>query len=393
MSGTPQWPDDRMPTYAQKEKELELLAGIHAAVIGDVEATDFETIKKIIVNGGGRAAFPVGTVLVTEKGDYTYPWMFVHHGQHADGRYYAHLRVMKAIDLMQFDAAEAFYYNDTGSALTAGNYNVQVPTAYGAAAVGYYNFTLTADLPAGGRLVGFYNCYSSDPSGTNITAYDAANDKTASQSVVMTRSETATGTTLGKLQAGGDDDVTGMNSIQRAAYGSNNWAQSAIRKYLNSSATTGSVWASSNKFDVAPSWHSTATGFLTKLPQGFIDIVNAVSMKTITNSVFETDYTKSSNYTTKDKFWLPSRYQVFGSTEGSDLSEEQWDYYKGASDTDRIMFDASGAARGQWLRSPVPGVAYHVRNVNTSGAVHYNGAVSALAASPACEISESLLDS
>ena len=386
----PQWPDERMPNYAQAQKQLQLLAGIHAALTKDVQEDDYETIKRIIVNGGGPSAFPVGTVLHTIKDNYTYPWMFVHHGQHADGRYYAHLRVMKAVDLHQFDSPEAFYY--CSEALPAGTYYFNVPTAWSKLSAGNYQFTLSNAVPAGGRLAGLdYLADGNGLTGKSVKVYDSANSMVVAQTAAITTGDT--GTYLGLLQAGGDADHPNMNSVHRAGYGSNNYAQSNIYQYLKSAKAAGQVWSSSNKFDNAPSWAASQPGFLTKLPQEFIDIVNPVSMKTITNNVFEVDYTKSSNFTTKEKFWLPSRYQIFGSTEGSDLSEEQWDYYKGASDTDRIMFDNGGSARHQWLRSPSPGSAGRVRHVDASGAVGYYNASVTSAVAPACEISENLLDS
>lgn len=376
-----------MPSYEQMAEQNRLLAGIHASLVKNVQEDDYEAIKRIIVNGGGRSAFPVGTVLHTIKGNYDYPWMFVHHGQHQDGRHYAHLRVMKAIDQLQFDAPEAFYYASEG--LAAGTYYFNIPTALSSTPTGNYKFTLANAVPAGGRLT-VASLYDATLVGKTVSVYDAANATTASQTATVESG--SDGTYLGLLQAGGDAEHPNMNSCQRARYGSNNWAQSNIRQYFNSAAAAGSVWKSSNKFDMPPSWNASQPGFLSKLPQGFIDIVNPVTVGTVTNGVFEVDYSKSSSYTTKDKFWLPSRYQVYGSTEGSDLSEEQWDYYKGSADIDKIMYDNGGTARPQFLRSPITSYAYVVRYVNAStGALSSYSANNAYAEAPACEISEILL--
>ncbi len=379
---------DRMATYEQAERRNSLLAGIHAALVKDVAADDWETIKRIVVNGGGPSAFPVGSIIYTVKDSYTYPWAVMHHGKHSDGRHYMHLRVIKAIDQIMFDNAEAFFYAESG--LAAGTYYFNVPTAYGQCAAGDYQFTLGTAVPAGGRLSFNFNPYSYSPVSRGVTVYDSANSTTASQTVTISSGNN--GTKLGLLQAGGDPDEANMNSIQRACFGSNNWAQSSIRQYFNKSAAAGSVWSSSNKFDMAPSWNATTPGFMTKLPQGFIDIVNAVTVTTDTNNVFEVDYTKSSSYQTKDKFWLPSRYQVFGSVESGNFSETQWDYYKGATDADRIMRDNGGTARYQFLRSPNVGTAYYVRIVYGAGALYNHNAYYGLAECPACEISESVLD-
>ena len=126
---------------------------------------------------------------------------------------------------------------------------------------------------------------------------------------------------------------------------------------------------------------------MSKLPDDFLEIVEPVDIQTITNNTFETDgYTKNSSYSLRAMFWLPSRYQIFGSTEGADLSETQWDYYKGATDVDRIMYDNSGNARYQWLRSPHPGYATTPRIVYNTGALNTSHADASYAVSPACRI-------
>lgn len=126
---------------------------------------------------------------------------------------------------------------------------------------------------------------------------------------------------------------------------------------------------------------------MSKLPDDFLDIVSPVDIQTVTNTVFETDgYTKSSSYSLRAMFWLPSRYQIFGSTEGADLSETQWDYYKGATDVDRIMYDNGGTARYQWLRTPYTGNANYPRIVYHTGALSGTYAYYSYAVAPACRI-------
>lgn len=381
---------DRVPTYDQFERHLQMMAGIHAKITGEIADDDWPEFKKAVVNGGGPAMFPVGSIITTVKDTYSYPWAVMHHGQHADGRYYMILRVIKAVDKMMFDQKEAFFYAESG--LTAGTYHINVPTAYGQCVVGNYQFTLGSDVPAGGRLEFSGNPYSATPVGMNVRVYDSANSMTVAQTAVISSGEG--GVKLGDLQAGGDSNVANMNSIQRACFGNNNYAQSAIRQYFNSDAAAGSVWKSSNKFDMAPDWNATQPGFLRKLPQGFIDIVNAVTISTDTNNVFEVDYTKSSSYTLKDKFWLPSRYNVYGSVESGNFSEDFWDYYNGAANIDRIIYDTGGTARYAFLRSPGVGSANSVRCAGGStGELNDYSASNGHAECPACEISESKLAS
>ena len=116
--------------------------------------------------------------------------------------------------------------------------------------------------------------------------------------------------------------------------------------------------------------------------------MHPISISQDTNTVFEVDYTKSSSYAVRDKFWLPSRFQIYGTKESAELGEIQWDYYKGSADIDKIMYDNGGTARIQWLRSPFVGNAYYVRGVSSStGALSNTYAGSSYAVAPACEIS------
>lgn len=375
---------DRVPTFDQAQKMNMLLAGIHAALTREIPLEDYEFMYKTVINGGGPAAYPVGSIIVTEKGSYKYPWAVMHHGEHPDGRPYMHLRVIKAVDLLQFDAAEAFYYAEEG--LAAGTYNFEMPAADGQIPAGDYQFTLANAVPAGGRLL-MPNTNSATIVGKNVSVYDAANSTVVSQTAVISSGDS--GTKLGLLQITGDPDEANMNSIQRAVYGSNNYAQSNIRQYLNSDAAAGAVWKSSNKFDQPPTWNASQPGFLSKLPDEFLEIVHPISISQDTNTVFEVDYTKSSSYAVRDKFWLPSRFQIYGTKESADLGEIQWDYYKGSADIDKIMFDNGGTARYQWLRSPnVVGYTSNVRRVDLStGALSSNSAYGSYAVAPACEIS------
>ena len=374
---------DRGVTYEQAKQMLRYMGGIHAALTKDIELEDYDFLYRTVVAGGGPLAYPVGSIVWTEKGNYKYPWAVMHHGQHADGRFYMIMRVIKAIDQLMFDNSEAVFYCE--DALAAGTYYINVSTAYNNCPAGDYQFTLASAVPAGGRLAFNFNPYSYSPVGRNVNVYDSANSSVVSQTAVI--SSGSGGTKLGVLKHEGDPDNANMNSLTRVCFGSNNYAQSSIRQYFNSDAAAGAVWKSSNKFDMPPSWNASQPGFLTKLPDEFLEIVHPVTISTVTNNVFEVDYTKSSSYALKDRFWLPSRYNVYGSTEGADLNEEQWDFYKGSADVDKIMFDNGGTARYQFLRTPYVGYTYNVRLVTTSGALSYHGASYGYAESPACEIS------
>lgn len=354
------------------------------AILRERSELSFRQMKDAIISGAGAKLFPVGTTFTTVKGNYVYPWAFMHHGKLPDGRPYADVRVIRAVNLLQFDSPEAFYYCET--ALPAGTYHFNIETTWSKAVAGDYQFTLTSPVPAGGRLAGLdYLADGTGPVGKTVKVFDTAASLTPSQTAVV--SSGSGGTLLCTLRPGGDAEDLNVNSIHRAGYGSNNYAQSAIHQYLNSSKAAGTYWTSTNRFDNPPAWQGSEPGFMSKLPDDFLEIVEPVDIQTVTNNVFETDgYTKNSSYSLRAMFWLPSRYQIFGSTEGADLSETQWDYYKGATDVDRIMYDNSGNARTQWLRSPGPGGAYSPRIVYVTGALGHSSATSSIAVSPACRI-------
>lgn len=373
---------DRISTYEQAERQLKLLAGIHAALVKNIEDDDFATMAKIIENGGGQEVYPEGTIFTTTKDNYTYPWCFMHHGIDDDGEPYADVRVIKGIDSLQFDNAEAFFY--CTESLPAGTYYVTIAATWGQAAAGNYKFTLANAVPAGGRLVGFYRVADVNPVGTVVSVYDSPTSTTVSQTAEL--SIGTQGTFLGTLQPGGDESHEDINSIQRVGYGNSNYAQSNIRQYLTSDKAAGSVYVSQHKFDQFPTWWNSTPGFMAKLPQEFLDIVCPIDIKTDTCNVFEIGYEKHSSYTLHDKFWLPSRFQIFGTKEQADLGETQWNYYKGATDVDRIMRNAGGSPVSQWLRSPYVGTARVPRLVYPSGVLGSYYAYYAFAVAPACRI-------
>ena len=112
-----------------------------------------------------------------------------------------------------------------------------------------------------------------------------------------------------------------------------------------------------------------------------------------TNSVFEvnsldgTEYTVNQVYTLKDRFFLLSRPEIYGTWDSATYKDGTLlEFYEGLTDTERIKYDAAGSARNCWLRSPTPGGANGERIVNTSGALGNYNASGAYGVAPACII-------
>ena len=102
--------------------------------------------------------------------------------------------------------------------------------------------------------------------------------------------------------------------------------------------------------------------------------------------------------TTKDKFFLPSRPEVFGGGDNASDKGDPWEYYMansdvpgGASnsgnDSNRIKVNASnGNAAIWWMRSPYVGGGHTVRVIVTSGGVYDHLAYNSYGVAPACVV-------
>lgn len=365
----------REDTQIRQALALEAIASKMGA-----EVKDWNHIASIVKGGGGIAAFPVGSKLTTDNGNGAIiEWDVVDHAE-VNGRPAMYLMTHGCVDnSIQYDAPEALYYAPEG--LAPGKYYFTLLNGYDPDYGGgqSYTFTLTKAVSAGGVLT-FPWAWQQPAVNTKLSSYADVKDTTALETVSVAIG--TTGTFLGVA----DGTNENMNHTHRIRYGSNNWKESALRQWLNSKGTAGSVWVPKTKFDRPPNWSTSRAGFMQMLPQDFIDVVRSVPIKTITNNVFEIEDTLNSSYTTTDKFWLASRYQIFGTTEGSNLDEKQFEYFVGATDLDRIKYNTSDVSRHWWLRSPHPGGANGVRNVNSTGVLSGHSADNANAAVPACVV-------
>ena len=288
-----------------------------------------------------------------------------------------------------FDAYEALYY--AAEEIPAGTYNFTWNYATGSMVNGTYQFTLTKAVPAGGQIVLGTNSSSTAITGCKIATYATVAATAAIESGIVV-TEGSEGTSLGTIAATSATSEN-LNCAQRIMWGSNNYAQSAARQWLNSDAAAGSVWTPTNKFDRAPSWATSKAGFMKGLPADFLAAVQPAAIPCRTNSVFEvnsldgTEYTVNTVYTLNDMFFMLSRPEIYGSWDSSSIKDgELLEYYEGLTDIERIKYDAAGSARYCWLRSPYPGHANLERHVHTSGALGSGHAIYGTGVAPACII-------
>ena len=370
-----------LPTKEQMDVMNENLAKIAAAVGSQVDISTWEGIQKAVRSGIAKDVLPVGSQLAVNHSVYgTRLFDVVAHDYlksvHDEN---AHTMTIQQHDLLpgtQFDAPEAFYYAETQ--LAAGTYNVILATAYGGWAAGTYQFTLTQAVPAGGQLR--INGYESTAiTSLKVQSFADRTTNTATESVAITAG--SGGTNLGTFGEGA------INSIQRVSYGSNNYKESAMRQFLNSSAAAGSVWTPQTKFDRPPSWQTSLAGYKAGLDQNFLAVVGKVVLPCSANNIYEapdSSITKGAKYTLNDEFYLASRAEIFGSHDVND-GTVLFPFYEGAGNADRIKY-RDGSAANWWLRTPNSGNAHNVRLVISDGTVHNLGADGALGLAPACTI-------
>ena len=357
-------------------------------------------IKNAIRLGLGEKLFPVGYEFTTLDADTTQNiiWVVRAHDHHTAANnklthtmtletknvYSLSSRAQKAV---QYDAPEAFYYAEQG--LTAGTYNITISNQlwYTADNGKTFQFTLATAVPAGGQLV-FAMTFNATLEGKSVKSYANKTTTTALETVTLT--EGSEGTSLGTTNGSSPN----VNHMHRVIFGSNNYAQSAVRQWLNSVAAAGSVWTPTNVFDRPASWATSYNGFMHGLPADFLAVVQPAVLTCRTNSLFEiesldgTAFAVNQLYSLKeDKFFLLSRPEIFGDWDSASYKDgTQLEYYNGLTATERIKRDAAGTARYTWLRSPNPSDAGHARIVYTDGTLNNSSAYVGLGVAPACII-------
>lgn len=373
-----------LPTKEQMDVMNENLAKIAKAVGSQVDISTWEGIQKAVRSGIAKDILPVGSQLAVNHSVYgTRLFDVVAHDYlksvHDEN---AHTMTIQQHDLLpgtQFDAPEAFYYAETQ--LAAGTYNVILATAYGGWAAGTYQFTLTQAVPAGGQLS--INGYESTAiTSLKVQSFTNRTTNTATESVAITSG--SGGTNLGTFGEGA------INSIHHVSYGSNNYKESAMRQFLNSSAAAGSVWTPQTKFDRPPSWQTSLAGYKAGLDQDFLAVVGKVVLPCSANNIYEapdSSIAKGAKYTLNDEFYLASRAEIFGSHDVND-DTVLFPFYEGAGNADRIKY-RDGSAADWWLRTPHSGNAYYVRIVYSDGTLDSSSAsnaYTAVAIAPVCTI-------
>ena len=302
---------------------------------------------------------------------------------------------------VQFSQYQAFWVNEAGSAIAGGNplpagtYNVRFGINWGSNVKSntIYKFTTTKAVPVGGMLTGFERAPDVAPTTWRVKVYDASRTLLETVTVESTDSDTD-GTNLGTFLA----TVNGeLNSIQRVAYGDNNWSRSAVRQYLKSSAAAGAWWTPQSKWDMAPNELASRPGFLKGFTEEFLSCIQPVKIQTASNTFTDGGVTD----VTYDKVWLPSLEQIYCTPQARGIEGDYWEYWKRALEIESpagtgptnvydaykiFGIDNKSSAVYCRLRSAGRGYANGTWYVNSAGYVGIYSATYANRFAPACVI-------
>lgn len=297
---------------------------------------------------------------------------------------YAHLKGV------QFSHQQAFYVSNEG--MTAGTYCIGFDYTWGDKGYvtkgDYWNFTLTKDVPAGGKLAGFYGAPDQPQTNWRVYAY-SADGKTVLETVSAVN-KGQEGTLLGVMTAYGDEN---LNGIQQMAYGDNRYATSAIRQYLNSDKPKGEWWTAQTKWDIAPDQLSQIDGYLCGMDPELLAVLKPVKVVTYCNTVTATGQ-KQVKDITYDKVTLISLEQMYIEPQAAGEGEAH-EYYKELNGTAKKFqwwqtyeilktFAVENPTSPQYvrLRSASRNYAYNTWSVYSSGSVSYSLASSAFRPAP-----------
>lgn len=349
----------------------------------------FETwgdLQKIVRAGLADKVLAVGDQLICERAGVELTWdvLGIDIDTPADSQF-SHTVTLGLHDCfseLQFDAREALFYCEEGLAAGTYNFTVKQHTWVASDVNKTFQFTLTEAVPAKGQIV-LMTTYNVAIAGRTVKTFASASSTTEIETATVT--EGSVGTSLGDVN---NTIAGGTNSLQRALTGNNNYAQSAIRQYLNSKATAGSVWSPQNVWDRAPTWAASTEGFLNGIDEDFLSVIGEVTKKTALNTVSD----GGGSATTTEKVFLLSRSEVYGGNEVTGGEGAAYPYYaeysdlgsaETGNDSNRIKC-RNGTATYWWLRSPYAGSANSVRLVYAPGNISGSNANNSIGVAPAC---------
>ena len=279
-----------------------------------------------------------------------------------------------AIGKMVFDGVcEALAYFENG--LSAGNYSfIDDSTTY--------YFTLTKDIPAGGQLL------------ANTTVFITYESQMSTD--ILERGTVSTTAIQNAVSLGTTGSETGaytLNCLDRVNNSSNNFGESGLFQWLNSTAPANTIMPMVTKFS-RPFYSVKTPGFLGALDPEFVACLDDTVWKCSTNTKYECPASmggltiKNTAYEVTGKIGLASVKEIYGSYSGVDAGDSAFDFFINTTNADKIKRKNDTAVKW-WLRSPYSGSSHAAHTVSTTGGSAVNTCNSTIYVVPVCKISKS----
>lgn len=355
-----------LPTKEQFDVQNALLASIASHVGAEgIAVSNWEDVQRIVRMGFADKMFVEGDQFQTtyNSNPFIKDIIGINHDIPTDKKYKNSLTLQfhDCLDNVQFSTPQAFYNAETE--LPAGTHIFTLNNLK-------YSFTTTKAIPIGG--VAYAHTWSDPYIPGKITTYAADRITVIEADIAVTTSE-------------GAPTLLTINEHARCRYGSNDYAKSAIRQWLNSEETI-FKWKAQGLYDMPSTGGVYAgAGYLKRLDPELVTVLGAVDKQ-----VAKATIDGGGQDLFSDKVFLLSRVEVFGGNEGVVAGENPYPWYSTLTanpTTDplagRIKY-LSGSARGWWLRSPLMTTSHDPRSVGTTGYVSSGTAYGALGLAPAC---------
>lgn len=320
---------------------LSIIAGV-----GNIQLLDAYAVQRAIRNNTIQNTLSVGDFFTVGRGgtDWLFQVAAFDYDIPVNAAFTHSMRLLMypCFATVALDAQEAIYY--ATAELAAGTYYF----SYGGHT---YSFTTTQTVPSGGQI-------------TLTGSFITSTIDSAHVSTFTTRTSTSaldSGLTITKDAGSPGTQLTTINDMNRAINGSGNYAQSAMRQWLNSAATTG-WWTPSNIYDRPQS--SPTDGFLHGVDADLLACIGKVRLRTVLNPADNAG--TAGHVDTEELIFLPSRTEmglgnsvvdVYETPVAADGTAKTTALPLFARNADRIKY-LSGVARNWWMRSPNPGANY-----------------------------------
>ncbi|MEE0970127.1 MAG: DUF6273 domain-containing protein [Clostridia bacterium] len=345
--------------------------------------TTFHSISEVVKAGSARLLYPVGTQITVnhaEYGNQLYEVVAHDHFRKA-GDPEAHTMTLcckRLLAARPFDTKEALFCAET--ALSENTlYEINLPVKRGGWKAGRYGFETSFSLPEGTQFV-IEGDTTTPLEELQVLCYASPYDTSPICGFNFTYEPSVSGISLGEVGKGR------VNIHSRALYGSSNYAESDIRKYLDSDAES-NYWTPTTMFDRIPE-NAAESGFIAGLDEDLRAVIGEVILPCCANDSYESPdsaASKGSPYDITSKVFLLSPNELGVQCVDDISASTPLEFYSDAANTDRIKY-ANGTSASYLTRCPEIYYSADVCNITSDGALTTKAAIAAVRFAPAFNI-------